>query len=135
MSKTLGSAGSGQGRAAHVTAELGAIGRPDVDVVDVEWVEVQPRQIVVADSANAWIYTPAPSGDPFSLPMQGAGSERTTGTLLDGILSFAHSNGIVAAPPPPLTPLRWAWRLCASYHSATATPGGMRIAEQGLRAS
>jgi hypothetical protein len=72
--------------------------------------------------------------------MAGAGTVPTTRRLLDGVIGAAQAAASIGTrpPPPPLTVLRWVWRL-AGYHCTTrVTPGLMaaasaRFAQRGRR--
>ena len=46
----------------------------------------------------------------------------TTRRLLDGAIALAQRAAPAAAAPPPLSPLRWVWRLAGYYHLTHATP-------------
>ena len=99
----------------------------------VEWFEVEPGKVVVATSRGASLHALNPLGgpDPFASPMTGPGSRATTRNLLDGILGFVQRSYRTNEPRPPLTPLRWVWRLAGYYHSTTHTsPLMARVAEK-----
>lgn len=108
---------------------------------DLEWAEVAPGKIVVAARTKAWLHECAPlgGGGPFSAPMVGAGGANTTRALLDGALDsgrrLARSSAGILSAPLTLTSARWAWCLCASYHTASISPAAMRSAAVRMRAA
>ena len=112
----------------------------------IEWAELTPGTILVADADRAWLHTRALGGgsEPFSMPMTGPGSLPTTRNLLDGAVgagqrSIALAPSIASAPPPepppPLTALRWAFRLAGYYHTTRVTPGLMEQARDRFAAA
>ncbi|MBS1789303.1 MAG: iron-containing redox enzyme family protein [Acidobacteria bacterium] len=91
----------------------------------IEWVKVEPNQVVVATEDRAWLHqlTAANSDDPFTEPMPDmVGSLATTRHLLDGVIAAAQRSVPRAAQRPALTTERWAWRLAGYYHTTHATP-------------
>lgn len=107
-----------------------------------EWAQVSPSLVIVATADRAFRHTllPGLGHDVFASPMAGPGTPATTRRLLDGVIGAAQAavaRGPQAAPPP-LTVLRWIWRL-AGYHCTThVTPGLMaeasaRFAQRGRR--
>ncbi len=99
-----------------------------------EWAAVAPGRVVVATADNTWIHTPVFSGQPdvFALPMTAPGTLVTTRRLLDGAIAAASRDAPASpGPRPPLTALRWAWRLAGYYCTTHATPRLMaRAAER-----
>ncbi|MBM3464316.1 MAG: iron-containing redox enzyme family protein [Armatimonadetes bacterium] len=93
-----------------------------------QWAELTPGQVVVATDERAWIHAPAP-GDPFLEPMRGMASLASTRNLLDGALE-AGARAVARPEEPPLTPLRWAWRLVWQFHTTHPTAGLMREAAE-----
>ena len=89
----------------------------------IEWFEVEPGKVIVARVEGASLHLLHPLGgpDPFASPMEGAGSPATTRNLLDGVLGYVQKTYRISEPRPPLTPLRWVWRLAGYYHSTTET--------------
>lgn len=111
-----------------------------MDATTIEWVEVAPGKVVVADSDRTWLHARGfGGGEPFSMPMQGPGSFASTKNLLDGAVGAGQRSIIDSAkaePPPPLSQDRWVFRLAGYYHTTHATPGLMekaaaRFAEAG----
>lgn len=90
----------------------------------IEWVKVEPNQVVVATEERAWLHQLANANgdDPFAGPMQEAGNLATIRQLLDGVIAVAQSSTLRTATRPSLTPARWAWRLAGYYHTTHATP-------------
>ncbi len=90
-----------------------------------EWLQVGPGEAVVATAARTWLHRLGPA-DPFARPMQGPGQLATTTRLLEGAIAVGQRRGVAQSPPgarrPPLTPVRWIWRLAAYYHLTTHTP-------------
>lgn len=118
-----------------------------MDTFTMEWAEVAPGTFVVATADRAWIHARELSGgvDAFALPMQGAGTPATTRNLLDAAVGAGQRAGIdelhagAHGEPPPLTPLRWVWRLAGYYHTTHATPrlldeAAARFASEGREA-
>jgi len=89
----------------------------------VEWFEVELGKVIVANPEGASLHVLNPLGgsDPFADPMDGPASSATTRNLLEGVLGFVQTNYKSTEPRPPLTPLRWVWRLAGYYHSTTQT--------------
>lgn len=102
-----------------------------------EWAQVSPETIVVADSARAWIHRPSFPGaaDPFATAMEGAGTVGTTRNLLEGCIAAAQTAVRIETPRPALTRARWIWRLAGYYHTTHATPHMMRIAATRFEAA
>lgn len=69
------------------------------------------------------------------MPMQGPGSLPTTRNLLDGAVGAGQRSVAPAEPPPPLTALRWAFRLAGYYHTTRVTPGLMEQARDRFAAA
>lgn len=108
--------------------------------ITIEWAEVAPGTIVVADEDRAWLHARSIGGgsEPFSMPMQGPGSLATTRNLLDGAVGAGQRSVVLGAPgepPPPLTELRWAFRLAGYYHTTHATPSLMEQAQARFAAA
>lgn len=104
---------------------------------NVEWAQITPDTVVVADHHRAWLHRLAPltDDDPFAAPMQGPGSPETTRHLLEGALAAGQRLARRDQPTPPLTPLRWAWRLAGYYHTTHSTPGLMAEAAERFAAA
>lgn len=88
-----------------------------------EWARVAPDRIVVATTTGAWVHHPDPDGlpDTFDEPMVGPGGFETTTWLLDGAIGAAAFGRSPHRAAPPLTPLRWLWRLAGYYRTTEAT--------------
>lgn len=84
---------------------------------DIDWARIDPHTVVIATPQRAWRAGAAP---------EVASPERaglaTTRRLLDGAIALAQRLAPAAPPPPPLSPLRWVWRLAGYYHLTHATP-------------
>jgi len=96
----------------------------------IEWAELTPRTVIVADEDRAWLHTRGlgSGSEPFSMPMQGPGSLATTRNLLDGAVGAGQRSVAQAEPPPPLSAIRWVYRLAGYYHTTHVTPGLMEQA-------
>ncbi len=99
-----------------------------------EWAAVEGGAVLVATPERAWLHRADGWGrpDPFALPMRHApGDVAATGRLLEGAVAAGLAAARAAHPdrrPPPLTALRWMWRLAGLYHLTTHTPALMREA-------
>jgi hypothetical protein len=102
-----------------------------------EWAAVGPDAVVVATPQRAWLHRPDPwTADPFRTPMLHAPGDRAaTGWLLEGAVAVGVRAAGPAPTPPPLSRLRWVWRLAGLYHLTTHTPGLLRAAEARFRAA
>lgn len=107
-----------------------------------EWVEVSPGKTVVASIDRAWLHIRTGvfgGGDAFLLPMSGSSPAHPEAfrKLLDGVIGTAQQDAAQgnAAPPPPLSPERWVYRLLGYYHTTHATPPLMEEAHQRFRAA
>lgn len=103
----------------------------------IEWVKVEPNQVVVATEDRAWLHqlVAADGDDPFAEPMPDTvGSLATTRQLLDGVIAAAQRSVPRAAQRPALTAERWAWRLAGYYHTTHATPRLMAEAAERFAA-
>ncbi|MCB9539259.1 MAG: hypothetical protein H6704_23845 [Myxococcales bacterium] len=102
-----------------------------------EWAAVGPDAVVVATPQRAWLHRPDPwAADPFRDPMTHAPGDRAaTGWLLEGAVAVGVRAAGRAPAPPPLSRLRWVWRLAGLYHLTTHTPGLLRAAEAKFRAA
>jgi hypothetical protein len=105
-----------------------------------EWARVSPSLVIVATADKAFRHTLLPSlgSDVFASPMAGPGTVETTRRLLDGAIGAAATAAPRGDAAPPLTPLRWIWRLAGYHCTTTATPGLMsaasaRFAQLGRR--
>jgi hypothetical protein len=88
----------------------------NVSLVDVEWVQIAPGKVIVANQERGWLYQPRSGEDRFSQPMEGAGSMATTRKLLDTAIAVAKYTIQSKIKPPALTSTRWVWRLASAYH-------------------
>lgn len=95
-------------------------------MTDLEWAWVAAGEVVVATPERAWLHHPQNPSDPFMFSMKGPGSEATTAKLLEGAIGAGLRAGRAAGPPPPpLTLIRYVWRLVGYYHLTHSTPGLM----------
>ena len=92
-------------------------------MVTVEWARVAPRRIVVATRSGAWVHRPRMDSlpGPFDEAMDGPGTVDTTRWLLDGAIGAAAFGRSASRTTPPLTPIRWLWRLAGYYRTTEAT--------------
>ncbi|MCC0177169.1 iron-containing redox enzyme family protein [Waterburya agarophytonicola K14] len=81
-----------------------------------EWAQIAPGKVVVANSQRAWLYQPQSQSDRFARPMDCAGSFATTKKLLDTAIAAAKVAVKSDSRPPALTTTRWIWRLASAYH-------------------
>lgn len=96
---------------------------------DIDWARLDPHTVVIATPLRAWRAGGAPE---VARPRQ-AGLA-TTRRLLDGAIALAQRLAPAADPPPPLSPLRWVWRLAGYYHLTHATPRLMAEAAERFAA-
>lgn len=99
---------------------------------DLEWVQIAPNKVVVANQERGWLYQPRSREDRFSRPMTGAGNFATTGKLLDTAIAVAKYTIQSQIRPPALTSLRWVWRLGSAYHLTHPIPQLMKDAAKGF---
>lgn len=99
------------------------------------WAQVAPGAVVVATAERAWLHHPHNPTDPFWFPMTGVGDEASTARLLEGAIGAGLRAGRSTTPPPPLTRIRYIWRLVAYYHLTHHTPGLMRVAAERFAAA
>lgn len=90
-----------------------------------EWVELGPRTLLLADDHRAYLARDGrrPPGDDA-----GAGaSPARIAALLDGAIAaaFGYAREVEV---PPLTAIRWAFRLAGLYHLTRSTPSLLRHA-------
>lgn len=105
------------------------------DSANTEWAQIAPDKVVVASRDRAWLYKPRSADDRFAQPMKGAGSNATTGRLLDTAIAAAKCAVKSEARPPALTSTRWIWRLAGAYHMTTSVPDLMKEAAKGFAAN
>ena len=104
-------------------------------MAQLEWVQVAPMLVVVANQERAWLHQPHPAtDDPFAQPMQHAGSLPTTRKLLEGVIGAAQQ-AVSPTTPPPLSLPRWVWRLVGYYHTTHSTPRLMAEAAERFAAT
>jgi hypothetical protein len=84
---------------------------------DIDWARLDPRTVVIATPQRAWVADTAPAYHQTS-----RASIATTRKLLDGAIALAQRQTPAGEPPPPLSPLRWLWRLAGYYQLTRATP-------------
>lgn len=105
----------------------------------VEWARLDAERILVARPDRAWVHRVVGPGDPFAAPMpEGTpGSLETTRRLLDGAVGAGVRRARALGGPevPPLTPLRWAWRLLGLYTTTSATPPLLAEVEERFEAA
>jgi len=104
-------------------------------IEDIEWAQIALGKVVVATPSRAWLYQPRSADDRFAQPMTGAGSNATTGKLLDTAIAAAKVAVQSDRRPPALTSIRWIWRLAGAYHMTSPVPGLMRNAAKGFAKS
>lgn len=97
---------------------------------DIDWARLDANTVVLADPRRAWVSDTTPQQ-----PQPPRASLATTRRLLDGALALAQRRAPAGEPPPPLTPLRWVWRLAGYYHLTHATPRLMTEAAQRFLAA
>jgi hypothetical protein len=100
--------------------------------VALEWVELGPRTLLLADDHRAYI-----ARDGRRPPADDTGvrtSPARIGALLDGAIAaaFGHAR---EAEVPSLTPIRWAFRLAGLYHLTHSTPPLLRHAAAAFEAA
>ncbi len=86
----------------------------NVSLADVEWVQIAPGKVVVANKERGWLYQPRSA--------EGAGSVATTRKLLDTAIAVAKYTIQSHIRPPALTSTRWIWRLASAYHLTFPVP-------------
>jgi hypothetical protein len=102
------------------------------DVTDVEWVQIAPNKVIVANQERGWLYQPRSAEDRFSQPMEGVGSIATTRKLLDTAIAVAKYTIQSNVRPPALTAIRWIWRLASAYHLTSPVSKLMEDAAKGF---
>lgn len=100
---------------------------------EIEWAALPAGLVVVATPERQWSHRSGPWG-PFARPMTGPGSKATTRGLLDAAARLGWA-AAARRPEPPITPLRWAYRLCGFYRTTHATPPLMREAAARFEAA
>ena len=100
-----------------------------------EWAQIAPGKVVVANSQRAWLYQPQSPEDRFARPMNGVGSFDTTKKLLDTAIAAAKVAVKSNSKPPALTATRWVWRLASSYHLTYSVPQLLQNAACGFAAN
>jgi hypothetical protein len=92
--------------------------------VQVEWAQINDRQVVVATEDRMWVHELDQNGeqDPFAEPMDGPGSLATTRQLLEAAwcAGFPGADSNRVAPRKSLP--RYVWELIGFYHSTSNTP-------------
>ena len=103
----------------------------------VQWARVSPDRIVVATATGAWVHRPDADGlpGPFDDAMVGPGTFDTTRWLLDGAIGAAAFGRAPDRVAPPLTPIRWLWRLAGYYHTTEATSRLLPVATRRFGAA
>lgn len=100
-----------------------------------EWAQIAPGKVVIANSQRAWLYQPQSPEDPFARPMNGAGSLATTKKLLDTAIAAAKVAVQSDSKPPALTLTRWVWRLASAYYLTNPVPQLLQDAARGFAAN
>lgn len=111
------------------------LGQDSTSTTNLEWAQIAFDKVVVASPERTWLYQPRSSTDPFAQAMEGAGSNTTTGKLLDGAIAVAKQVISSDARPPALTSTRWIWRLASAYHMTSPVPDLMKEAARGFAAN
>lgn len=105
-------------------------GQPPIE--DIEWAQIAPGNVVVTTARRAWLYQTRSADDRFAQPMTSAGTNATTGKLLDTAIAAAKCAVQSNKRPPTLTSTRWIWRLAGAYHMTSPVPDLMRNAAKGF---
>lgn len=105
--------------------------------VGLEWVELGPRTLLLADDHRAYLARDGrrpPADDAGASVSPARTSPARTKALLDGAIAaaFGHAR---EAEVPPLTPIRWAFRLAGLYHLTHSTPALLRHAAAAFEAA
>ena len=101
--------------------------------------QIQKDRWIVANSHGAWQLRRQPSTDKGGLDLSTGEDDglAIVQHLLDGAIAAARSaaakNGTTNISVPPLSKLRWLWRLSGLYHLTHSTPRLMREAAFRLR--
>lgn len=114
---------------------LDEIGLASENSEKLEWAQIAPGKVVVANSERAWLYQPQSTEDRFAHPMEGAGSFATTKKLLDTAIAAAKVAVKSDSRPPALTSTRWVWRLAGAYHLTSPVPKLLKDAAIGFAAN
>lgn len=101
----------------------------------IEWAQITPNKVVVANADRGWLYQPRSIEDRFARPMEGAGSFATTRKLLDTAIAAAKVAVKSNSRPPALTATRWVWRLAGAYHLTSPVPRLLKDAAIGFAAN
>lgn len=114
---------------------LDEIGLASENSEKLEWAQIAPGKVVVANSERAWLYQPQSTEDRFAHPMECAGSFATTKKLLDTAIAAAKVAVKSDSRPPALTSTRWVWRLAGAYHLTSPVPKLLKDAAIGFAAN
>ena len=106
---------------------------PGMSADNIEWARVDADAVIVATAERAWLERES-AGGRFARPMAAAGTVATTRKLLDGAIGAAWSRAPRGEAPPPMTRLRWVWRLAGYYQLTHATARLMAAAAQRFAA-
>lgn len=101
-------------------------------IEDTEWAQIALGKVVVATASRTWLYQPHSAEDSFAQPMTSAGTNATTGKLLDTAIAAAKYAVQSNRRPPALTSTRWIWRLAGAYHMTSSVPDLMKNAAKGF---
>lgn len=98
----------------------------------IEWATVAPGVTIVANSGRAFVHREFMGSRWGESPT--SGSADTVARLLDGAIAAGAEEATADELPAPLpmTPLRWAFRLCRYYHTTHATLLLMALAAEKL---
>ena len=105
------------------------------DSEKLEWAQIAPGKVVIANSERAWLYQPQSVEDRFARPMNCTGSFATTKKLLDTAIAAAKVAVKSKSRPPALTATRWVWRLASAYHLTHPVPELLKNAAIGFAAN
>ena len=100
--------------------------------IALESVQIAPDKVIMATADKVWIYQPSSANDEDDLTSSVSRPQQVTATqkLLDTAIVLAKRT--ISSPPqvPPLTPVRWVWRLASQYPLTHATPPLMEEAAE-----
>jgi hypothetical protein len=98
--------------------------RGRVDDGEVLWARLAHDVLVVATPTRSFLADAGPVAlhGAFLGPLDAPASPDVTRRLLDAAIGAAQRLGSRTQPAPPLTALRWAYRLAGYYHTTHATP-------------